>query len=81
MARAAEGACLAAAMADPQPFPVSYTRALQREAELREAIAAARASHGAQRGIDRRYAMRLLAAERKRRGTRIAATFRSWRTP
>ena len=56
-----------------QPYPVARVFEESRDAELLAAIAEARTSHGAQRGIDRRYALRLLAAERKRRNARRAA--------
>jgi hypothetical protein len=54
------------------PFPASLTREMQRDAELAEAVADWRASTGPQHGIDRRWAMRLLAAERARRSARRA---------
>jgi hypothetical protein len=53
-------------------YPVSLTREMQRTDELREAIAYWRDSHGEARGRDRRYAMRLLVAERLRRAARRA---------
>jgi len=56
-----------------QPYPVAYTRALQRTEELLQAIADWRASTGAWRGSCRRYALRLLAAERRRRDAGRAA--------
>jgi hypothetical protein len=51
------------------PFPASLTREMQRDQELLEAVADWRATHSA---IDRRWAMRLLAAERARRDARRA---------
>lgn len=48
-------------------YSVAYTRELQRTEALLEAIADWRASTGAWRGSCRRYALRLLAAERRRR--------------
>jgi hypothetical protein len=53
-------------------YPVSLTREMQRDQELLEAVADWRASTGPQHGIDRRWAMRLLAAERARRDGRRA---------
>jgi hypothetical protein len=50
-------------------YPVSLTREMQRDQELLEAVADWRATHSA---IDRRWAMRLLAAERARRDERRA---------
>jgi anti-sigma-K factor RskA len=58
-------------------YPASLTREMQRDAELAEAVADWRKSHSA---IDRRWAMRLLAAERARRSARraeLAAATRS----
>ena len=53
-----------------QPYPVSLTYQLQQQDMLLEAIADWSDSTGTQRGINRRYAMRLLAAERARRDWR-----------
>ncbi|HEY6254506.1 MAG TPA: hypothetical protein VIY51_01810 [Xanthobacteraceae bacterium] len=53
-------------------YPVAYTFAQQRTEALLAAIADARTSHGTQRGIDRRHALRLLAAERAARNARRA---------
>jgi hypothetical protein len=61
-------------------YPVSLTREMQRDQELLEAVADWRASTGPQHGIDRRWAMRLLTAERARRDARraeLAAATRS----
>ena len=55
-----------------QPYPVSLTYQLQQQDMLLEAIADWSASTGAERGRNRRYAMRLLAAERARRNWRRA---------
>jgi hypothetical protein len=52
------------------PYPVSLTREMQRDAELLEAIADWRNSHGVARVRERRYAMLLVAAERGRRNVR-----------
>ena len=60
-------------IAPREPYPVALTREMQRTDELLQAIADWRVSTGAERGRDRRYAMRLLAAERKRRDARRAA--------
>jgi hypothetical protein len=54
------------------PYPVSLTREMQRTDELLAAIADWRASTGPQHGIDRRWAMALLAAARARRDLRRA---------
>ena len=66
-----------------QPYPVSLTFAMQQQDMLFEAIADWAASTGAERGRNRRYAMRLLAAERARRNWRRAelraATLRNQR--
>jgi hypothetical protein len=51
------------------PYTVALTREMQRDQELLEAVADWRATHSA---IDRRWAMRLLAAERARRDARRA---------
>ena len=53
-----------------QPYPVSVTFEMQQQDMLFEAIADWAASTGAERGRNRRYAMRLLAAERARRNWR-----------
>ena len=55
-----------------QPYPVSLTFAMQQQDMLFEAIADWAASTGDERGRNRRYAMRLLAAERARRNWRRA---------
>jgi hypothetical protein len=55
-----------------QPYPAAFTYQLQRDTTLLDAIADWCASTGAERGRDRRYAMRLLAAERARRDWRRA---------
>ena len=66
-----------------QPYPVSVTFEMQQQDMLFEAIADWAASTGAERGRNRRYAMRLLAAERARRDWRHeqlrAATLRNQR--
>lgn len=54
-------------------YSVAYTHELQRTEELLEAIADWRATTGAERGTNRRWAMRLLAAERRRRDAGRAA--------
>jgi hypothetical protein len=53
-------------------YPVSVTFAMQQQDMLLEAIADWSDSTGAERGRNRRYAMRLLAAERARRDWRRA---------
>ncbi|HEY2619458.1 MAG TPA: hypothetical protein VGI78_19110 [Acetobacteraceae bacterium] len=55
-----------------QPYPATFTYQLQRDATLLDAIVDWHASAGAARGRNRRYAMRLLAAERARRNWRRA---------
>ena len=64
-----------------QPYPATFTYQLQRDTTLLDAITDWCASTGPERGRDRRYAMRLLAAERARRDWRrtelLAATRRS----
>jgi hypothetical protein len=55
-----------------QPFPATLTYQLQCDTTLLDAIADWAASTGAERGRDRRYAQRLLAAERARRDWRRA---------
>jgi hypothetical protein len=54
------------------PYPAAFTYQLQRDTTLLDAIADWSASSGAERGRNRRYAMRLLAAERARRDWRRA---------
>jgi hypothetical protein len=54
------------------PFPVALTREMQRDQELLAAIADWAMSHAAERSRNRRWAMRLLAAERARRSARRA---------
>ena len=56
-----------------QPYPVSLTYELQRTEALLAAIAEWNASTGPERGTNRRYALRLLAAERRRRDAARAA--------
>ena len=55
-----------------QPYPAAFTYQLQRDTMLLDAIADWAAHTGAERGRDRRYAMRLLQAERLRRDARRA---------
>jgi hypothetical protein len=52
------------------PIPVSVAYAQQRDEMLADAIADWADSHGAERGINRRYALRLIIAERARRNWR-----------
>jgi hypothetical protein len=54
------------------PFSVAEARAIQRDAELAEAIADWRHSHGEEHVRDRRYALALIAAERARSALRRA---------
>jgi hypothetical protein len=54
------------------PYSVAEARAIQRDAELAEAIDDWRHSRGEEHARDRRWAMRLLAAERARRDERRA---------
>jgi hypothetical protein len=54
------------------PFSVAEARAIQRDAELAEAIADWRRSTGSQHATDRRWAMAMLAAERARSALRRA---------
>jgi hypothetical protein len=54
------------------PYSVAEARAIQRDAELAQAIDDWRASTGPQHARDRRWAMALLAAERARRDLRRA---------
>ena len=56
-----------------EPYPVAYTRELQRVNDLLCSIAEWNASTGPERGTNRRYALRLLAAERRRRDAARAA--------
>jgi membrane-bound ClpP family serine protease len=53
-------------------YPVALTREMQRDQELLEAVADWAMSHAAERSRNRRWAMRLLAAERARRDARRA---------
>ena len=55
-----------------QPYPATFTYQLQRDTTLLDAIADWCSSTGEEHARDRRYAMRLLAAERARRDWRRA---------